>query len=137
MGPNDKKFKKEFAHELVRIAEQDLETARFLSSGAHIRRETTLFNVEQAVEKSLKAVLCWLEISVPLTHDLYAVIGKLPQDNLPPGGYALHDLTPFATIRRYEDSVDDITQQDLELAIASAEKVVLWAKTEIATVKGL
>lgn len=110
------------------IAESDLATAIYLSQSESIRKETTLFNVEQAVEKAIKAVLCHLEKPVPLTHDLYAVIQALPQNNLPPGEYGLHDLTPYATVRRYEDAVDVLTNADIKIALQSAREVLDWAK---------
>jgi len=33
-------------------------------------RETTLFHLQQAIEKALKAYLVWCEVNFPHTHDL-------------------------------------------------------------------
>lgn len=124
-------FKREYAPELLRIAEADLDAAKALEAASGIRRETVLFHVEQAVEKALKAALCWRGSSIPLTHDLYAIVQRFPANDLPPGGYQLHDLTPFATIRRHEEGVAVITPEDVRAAFSAAEAVLRWAKAEV------
>jgi len=131
MNSNTKLFKKEYALELFRIAENDLETGKVLATATKVRRETVLFNLEQAVEKSLKAVLCHYEKPIPFTHDIYAILLLFDQNNLPPGGYALHDLTPFASIRRYEEGKFIITVDDIQNALNLVEKVLNWAKLEL------
>lgn len=131
MGPNEKLFKKEYAKELFQIAENDFVAAKSLATVTEVRRETILFHIEQSVEKTLKAVLCFREKPVPLIHDLYAIIQRFEPSSLPPGGFALHDLTPFATIRRYEEGHYIIDDNDLDVALKSAETVLAWAKMEI------
>ena len=90
MSPIEKTYRKEFSSELFRIAEQDLKTAIAMSPIRDIRVENTLFHVEQAIEKSIKAVLVHMERPVPITHDLFAVLQRLDTKDLPPGGFALH-----------------------------------------------
>lgn len=46
MGPNEKLFKKEYAKELFKIAENDLITSKALLQAPSVRRETILFHVE-------------------------------------------------------------------------------------------
>lgn len=132
MGPNEKLFKKEYSLELFKIAENDLLTAKVLSASTEVRGETVLFHVEQSVEKALKATLCYQEKPIPLTHDLYGILQKFDPENLPPAGFALHDLTPFATIRRYEEGNYIIDQNDITLAIKTAEDVIAWVKRILA-----
>jgi HEPN domain-containing protein len=134
MGPNEKLFKKEYAKELFKIAENDLVTAKVLSKSSEVRGETILFHIEQAVEKSLKAMLCYSNKPVPLTHDLYAIIQRFEPGQLPPGGYALHDLTPFATIRRYEEGNFVIDATDISAALKAAEDVLSWVRKGILNV---
>lgn len=131
MSPTEKRYRKEFAQELFRIAEADLKTAKAIAGIKDVRPENTLFHIEQAVEKSIKAVLCHLQKPVPLTHDLFAVLQRLDEKEHPPGGYALHDLTPFATIRRYEEGVDIITTEDIAQAVTQADKVLDWARKRL------
>jgi|GEM_PF-4425948 len=56
------KFTKSYAHELLRIAKQDLDSAQFLSKQKSLRVENVFLLAQQALEKSLKAVLCWHEM---------------------------------------------------------------------------
>lgn len=131
MGPSEKIFKKSYALELFNIAENDFVTGQVLSRSKEVRRETILFHLEQAVEKTLKCVLCHYGDPVPFTHDLYAIVQKFKSSNMPPGGFALHDLTPFATIRRYEEGNYIIDDKDIENSIQLARDVLLWAKVEL------
>ncbi len=124
-------FKKEYAPELLRIAESDLESAQILFQAKRGRFENVLFHAAQAVEKSLKAVLCAQGKPVPLTHQLYTVVSQFPTLDMPPGGYSLNDLTPFATIRRYEEGKAALNPDDLKNALALATQVVEWAKDRI------
>ena len=134
MGPNERLFKAEYAHELLDIAHSDLLTAKALTNVIGIRRENILFHVEQAIEKALKAVLCYKLLPIPLTHDLNLIIDRLARVGLPPGGYALNDLTPFATIRRYEEGKFLITADDMSNSVRSAEAVLVWA-TQLLSMK--
>lgn len=132
MAPNEKLFKKPYAKELLKIAENDLFTGQALAKTNGVRKETVLFHIEQAIEKSLKAVLCHKGQPIPFIHDLYALVQKFDGKALPPGGYALHDLTPFASIRRYEEGNYIIDEQDILHALKAAEDVLSWARQEIA-----
>ena len=129
MSPREQRFKKSYAYELVRLAEADLYAAGVLMKGKGVRPETTLYLIQQSIEKALKAVLCWREISVPKTRDLYAIVQKL-EPRLPPGEYDLHDLTLYATIRRYEEGEVEISTDDLQLSHDSTKLVIEWAKRE-------
>jgi HEPN domain-containing protein len=131
MGPNEKIFKKEYAQELLRIAENDLLSGIALSKVQTIRKETVLFHFEQAVEKALKAVLCHLGKPLPLTHDIYAIVQRFDPSNFPPGGYALHDLTPFATIKRYEEGNYLIEENDVLVASVTAQNVISWSNLQL------
>ncbi len=96
-------LKKEYSKELIHIAENDLISTKTLASNSEVRRETVLMMVQECIEKTLKAVLCALEFPLPQTHDLLVIIDRLGTENEPPMSDALDDLTPFATIRRYEE----------------------------------
>lgn len=125
MTPNERLFKPEYAPELMRLAGEDLRAARILFDGK-ARPETILFLLEQAVEKALKAVICHKGQPVPLTHDLEVILCKLVDEN-PPGGYELSELTPYGTIRRYEESRSLLTSDELKASLDAGQKVVAWA----------
>ncbi len=133
MSPNEKLFKKQYAPELLRIATEDLKTACFLATSTDIRKENILFHLEQSVEKALKAVLCSKGVEVPLTHDLYAVVQRFADRGLglPPTDFALHDLTPYATIRRYEEGHYEISKADVDYALKIGADVLAWSQSQI------
>jgi HEPN domain-containing protein len=128
MSPNERLFKKEYAPELLRIAQNDFLSGQALAQVRQVRKETVLFHFEQAVEKALKSVLCHLGEPIPLTHDIYALVQKFDASQLPPGGYGLHDLTPFATIRRYEEGNDILDDKDVQAANSITQQVLDWAQ---------
>ena len=131
MPPEFRIFKPEYALELLRIAESDLDSANVLFQAKKGRLENVLFHAEQVVEKSLKAVLCHQGKPVPLTHQLFVVISQFPTEDLPPGGFALNDLTPFATIRRYEEGKAVLGREEVTQALNLVLKVLSWAKDKI------
>lgn len=127
MTPSERKFKKAYGKELISLAEQDLDAAKWLSRSTEVRPEITLFHVGQTIEKSMKAVLCHFEIPVPLTHDLLAVLQTLPSDQRPPDKDVLEDLVPFSTVRRYEESNFEIKPSEVKTAIESSQRILDWA----------
>lgn len=80
-----RKFNKAYSSELLAIAIADLETARLLKETNLKRKENVLFHIEQSVEKAIKAVLCNLEIAIPLVHEIAILVDRLPADKMPPG----------------------------------------------------
>lgn len=90
-------FKKDYAQELLIIAKGDLDSAIELSKATSGRPENTVFLAQQSVEKSIKAVLVHLQIAFPLVHDLGILIALLPDEKMPPEGFALTELNPFAS----------------------------------------
>ena len=133
MSPKDqeKLFHKEYASELIRIAESDLESANVLKSSAKGRAENVCFHAQQAMEKALKAALCALGRKVPLVHDLGALIAKLPDDDTRPFGYELIVYNDYAAIRRYEEGAEILTEKELKQALDQAKAVLEWAKSLI------
>lgn len=127
---SEKIFPKSYTQELLRIAEADLESGRILAQhGA--RKENAVYHAQQAIEKALKAVLCWKEIPVPLVHDAGILVAKMPQELTPPGGYDLSDLTPYATVKRYQEGFLELSSAEFEAVFKLAAEVLLWAKAQI------
>ncbi len=46
---------------------------------------------------------------------------------MPPEGFALTELNPFASIRRYEEGQLPLTIDEIESALNAAQKVAHWA----------
>ncbi|MEZ4740985.1 MAG: HEPN domain-containing protein [Bdellovibrionota bacterium] len=124
----EKLFKKEYAIELMKIAEGDLETAEVITSCKKGRAENGFFMAQQAIEKALKAVLIAQGIKVPLVHDLGVLLAKLPEKLEPPFGYELSELNQFAAARRYEEGTYEVSFEDLSEVITKSKEMLTWAK---------
>lgn len=122
-------FPKEYAVELIRIADGDLasaETLRAAKDGG--RPENVLYLAQQAAEKFLKAALCRLERPIPLVHDLGILAARLPTDPAPPFGYEIIALNPFATVRRYEESSVPLDADEINSALDKVRVIQKWVK---------
>lgn len=89
---------------------QDLKAANVLISEDGMR-ETTLFHLQQSIEKALKAYLIWCSVNFPHTHDLELLVdiarekdADFEQLN------SVASMTDFAVAGRYPESdqwIDD------------------------------
>ncbi len=122
-------FPKEYAKELLRIAEGDLASAQTLFKASHDGRpENIVFLAQQSVEKHIKSVLVHLEIAFPLLHDLGVLVALLPDDKMPVEGFELMELNPFASVRRYHEGDVPLTKQEIEASLNVARNIADWAK---------
>lgn len=135
MTKNFKKqlFPREYANELLKIAQGDLDSAVGLSKANTGRPENIVFLAQQSVEKSIKSVLVHLQIAFPLVHDLGILIALLPDDKMPPEGFALTELNPFASARRYEEGQLPLTKEEIEAVLSATQQVAQWATSIIAS----
>ena len=62
----------------LRYAEEDLITAETLLAQSHIPPRQACWHAQQATEKALKAVLIFLQIDFPRTHDLNVLRNLVP-----------------------------------------------------------
>ncbi len=136
MSPRDqeRRFDPEYAATLLSIARQDFATGQYAQSGVKsgdVRPENVFFLYHQAIEKLLKAVLCHLELPVPLVHDLGVLLAKLPPETQPGIGYELSMLNEFAGVRRYEKGSLIYEAEDLEDARSLAEELLRWGASII------
>lgn len=127
MSPDGKKYKKEYAYELLNIAQGDLESAMVLAKARAGRPENAIYLAQQAIEKCLKAVLCFKARKIIHTHDIEALIQILPTKGRPPEAHKLGSLTQYATIRRYEEGFEELMPEDLDLVIDLGKQVYKWA----------
>ncbi|HVN80900.1 MAG TPA: HEPN domain-containing protein [Terriglobia bacterium] len=115
----------------LRLARSDLALARVLPQG-EILRETLCFHAQQAVEKSLKAVLIDLRVAFPKTHSIERLIDLLP-DQIPRTPWLMETatLTTYATAFRYPGEEDPLTELEYKEALRLAEVAVSWAEHQI------
>ncbi len=126
-----KLFKKEYGIELLKIAEGDLETAKGLIKVKMGRRENILFHLEQVIEKSLKSVLCAKGIALPFTHELGIILELFPTELEVPNSDDMVDLGQFASVRRYEEGIAEITDEEIQETLRLATQTLNWAKKTV------
>ena len=64
-----------------------------------------------------------------MVHDLGILVALLPDDKIPPEGFALTELNPYASVRGYEEGLLPITIEEIEAVLATTEKVAIWANS--------
>ncbi len=109
----------------VQKAENDLKTAEhtFKLPAKDCPYDTICFHAQQCVEKYLKALLTFLEIDFPKTHDVGELIQLLPPSHRPPMKIEDQEkLTFYATINRYPGVEDPLTSVEASEALTLARQ---------------
>jgi HEPN domain-containing protein len=109
----------------VEKAENDLAAAAImLSAGRRAPLDAICFHAQQCVEKYLKALLTWRELPFPRTHDITALVARLPQTSRPDFSPTQIDLlTRYATVTRYPGDYEPITLTETRRAVTLARRV--------------
>ena len=118
---------------LLDAAEQDLRACVVLAQTAGIGDAVVGFHAEQAVEKSLKAVLSAHGIPFRRTHDIVELLDLLADSGIeaPPHADWLDSLNPYAVEMRY--GLVEPSGLDRDTALARVRAVVDWAVTQVTT----
>jgi HEPN domain-containing protein len=117
----------EVAQLLLEKATGDLTAAQLLAADARQADHVVGFHAQQAVEKSIKAVLAGRGLEIPRTHDLGFLLSLAADDASVPSDVAgAAWLTPWAGGWRYDTEASPI---DRALAVATAESAVRWSAT--------
>jgi len=108
---------------LVR-ADDDLETAKFLSAPGRSFFSAICFHCQQAAEKYFKAFLTWQQIEFPKTHDLGLLLGLINSidSSLAASLSEVTALSPYGVDIRYPGDILETTQEDAEEAIRLADR---------------
>jgi HEPN domain-containing protein len=130
-GRQEKLFKKEYALELMRIAEGDYVSATALADSELGRPENVLLLTQQSLEKALKAVLCWHGKKIPLVREMGTILAKLPDEWNTPFGYELDELSQFAKVRRYVESVEDFEPDEIKETLQCVRNVLDWCSVRV------
>jgi len=125
-----KRFPPDDPREWLNRARSNLAQAREGSQIVAVYLEDLCFNAQQAAEKAIKALLIYLEIEFPYVHDLAELIGLLEQSGqeAPSEVQQAARLTRYAVVTRYPGLVGDVTRDQYDEAVATAEAVVRWAE---------
>jgi HEPN domain-containing protein len=100
---------------LVAIARRDLQAAHGMTDTTMFHEAVWGFQVQQTIEKALKAWLYLYGVEPPFTHDLVALLKLLNQSGIDIAPYRdLARFTDFAVLIRYDDQPE---LQNLERSI--------------------
>jgi len=116
----------EVAQLLLEKAGGDLAALRVLAADQNQADHVVGFHAQQAVEKSIKAVLASREIEIPMTHDLGYLVTLV--ERLPPQVAESRWLTPWAGGWRYDA---EGSPMEREKALRVAQCAVEWADVVI------
>ena len=113
-------------------AKSDLDAANVLLEKGDFFPRQICFMSQQAGEKALKAVLVYLEINFPKTHDLDRIRELIPEgwevkEQFP----NLYDLSVWSVESRYPGHTPDVTEFEARKTLRLAEAVVEAVSTEL------
>lgn len=110
-------------------AKSDLKLAK-LGLNEDVLPEQICFHAQQAVEKTLKAILLSRKVDFPFTHDLEELLDSLEaaKIEIPPNLSDVGALTPYAVETRYPGYWGEISENDVSEAVSFAEKAIEWAE---------
>jgi HEPN domain-containing protein len=114
-------------------AESDLAVARAAVGRPGVLPQQVAFHAQQAVEKSLKAILVLSGEDFPKTHDLQELVELVARTvhPLPEELREIVSLTPFAVQHRYPGEEDPPGEEEIGSALSLADKAVAWARENI------
>jgi len=121
----------EFVNEWLKYAQRDYDIALHLSESFHpLPTENICYNCQQAIEKTLKAILITLVGNYPKTHDIRELHQLCKEAGTDFGltSSITRTLTRFATKSRYPDDVYDFTDKDTEIGLKYAEQILSQAR---------
>lgn len=113
---------------LLRLANRDLQAFYVLKCASEIDLSTVCFHAQQAVEKSLKAVLVCHGKDPTRTHDLNKIAYSLADEGieLPLTIEELSKLNPYAVIFRYDDlEIEILTRDEAQKMV---ETIYSWSR---------
>ena len=114
------------ADEWMGLADQDLALARLAVHETSISERAFGFHVQQAIEKSLKAVIATQSHLPPSTHDLVWLIDRAGREH-PFNLDDLDELSPYASATQQPGSPSPPRHLNRERALARALEVRVWA----------
>ena len=120
------------ARRWMQYAKSDLDAAYTLLERGDFFPRQICFLAQQTSEKALKAILIFLEIPFPKTHDLDRIRELIPEgwhvkEKFP----QLYDLSIWAVESRYPSDTPDVVEQEALETLQLAESVFDAVKAEL------
>ncbi len=105
-------------------AEENLTTAETFLGHPHMPPRQSCWSAQQSAEKALKAVLIFLQIDFPRTHDLDTLRDLVPESWQLKVAYPdLSDLTRWAVKARYPEDMQGTTKEEAAEAVRQARSI--------------
>jgi len=124
----------EEARRWFRYAQEDLTAAEAMLGENDVAPRHVCWLAQQAAEKALKAVLVFLQIDFPKTHDLDALRNLIPEDwPLKKNQPDLASLTEWAVEARYPGDWPEAVETDARSAIEHARAVWRSVQNDLAS----
>jgi HEPN domain-containing protein len=122
----------QLSHRLLRKAQSDLNAARALAVDPGQGDDVIGFHVQQTVEKSVKAVLAFLDVDYPRTHDIDYLVRQLVKRSVSVPGALLEArwVSMWGVFTRYDD-LETVLDRDAAIDIATV--AIDWARITITT----
>ena len=121
------------ARRWLEYAADDLRTAEFLLQQLDFIPRHPCWLAQQAAEKALKALLIFLQIEYPLSHDLDQIRLLIPEGwRVRYDPHDLSFLTEWAVEARYPGDWPDATEMDAQEATDQARTVLEYVRGDLA-----
>jgi HEPN domain-containing protein len=102
----------------------------------HIHYEDLCFQLQQAVEKSLKGLLIYYGVEPEFTHNIEILLNELKKfTDIPENIKEAAQLTNYAVQTRYPGEYDEITKEEYEDSIKIANVCLYWVENKIKEVE--
>jgi HEPN domain-containing protein len=126
---------KSLVDEWLKRAHSNLEKAKVGRISDAILFEDLCFDCQQAVEKSLKALLVYLDIEFEKIHSITRLLNRVEvaRVNVPNEIKKAVELSVYAVDTRYPGDYDPVTESEYREALGTAEKFVNWVEEIIKT----
>ena len=125
---NEKPLPQSDPHRWIDRARSNLTRAKHVIEGVCL--ENLCFDAQQAAEKAIKAVLIFLGVRFPRTHDLAELLTLVEKAgwSVPEKVKRASMLTPYAVESRYPGLSEPVNDEEHREAVAIAEEVLRWAE---------
>jgi len=121
----------EEARKSLQLAGYDVGAFQVLRRDPSVHPSVICFHAQQAVEKSLKAVLFIYQVEFERTHDLVKLAQLLLEKgvDLPVSEDQLRALNPFAVTYRYD--ILELSNPPMDLISKLMDDIFLWAEEQL------
>jgi HEPN domain-containing protein len=112
---------------------KDAKRDNFTCNGGYIFIEEVCYELQQSVEKSLKALLIFHQIIIPHSHNIAELLSKLKENDIliPEEIFLSKKLTDYAVETRYPHYDEPLQEEDYNEALEIAQNVYNWVEKQV------